>query len=73
MKLPSLALAGILAFPAFAQMNLPPTDNFTLVTNLWFQGYKTNVLAMAVWTGVIIADNAGTQIVDIGFVSSDNV
>ena len=36
-----------LAFPAFAQTNALPADSFVLVTNLWYQGYKTNVLAIA--------------------------
>ena len=40
-------LVGVLAFPAFAQTNLPPVDNFTLVTNLWYEGHKSNVLALA--------------------------
>ena len=30
-----------------AQTNQPPVDNFVLVTNLWYQGYKTNVLSIA--------------------------
>ena len=47
MKIPTLILVGILTLPTFAQTNLPPIDNFTLVTNLWFNGYKSNVLAMA--------------------------
>lgn len=36
-----------LAFPAFAQTNALTADSFVLVTNLWYQGYKTNVLAIA--------------------------
>ena len=47
MRLPTLTLVGILAFPVFAQTNLPPIDNFTLVTNLWYNGHKSNVLAIA--------------------------
>lgn len=47
MKLPALALATVLALPAIAQTNAPPVDNFTIVTNLWYQGYKTNVLQIA--------------------------
>ena len=46
-KLPTLLLVGIFALPTFAQTNLPPIDNFTLVTNLWYEGHKSNVLAIA--------------------------
>lgn len=35
------------AFGLCAQTNQPPVDAFVLVTNLWYQGYKTNVLAIA--------------------------
>ena len=37
----------MLALSCVAQTNQPPVDNFALVTNLWYQGYKTNVLAIA--------------------------
>ena len=47
MKLPALALATVLALPAIAQTNAPAVNSFVLVTNLWYQGYKTNVLAIA--------------------------
>ena len=43
----ALALALALAFSSAAQTNLPPMDNFALVTNLWYNGYKSNVLAIA--------------------------
>ena len=39
-------LATALALTSIAQTNAP-MDNFTLVTNLWYNGYKTNVLAIA--------------------------
>lgn len=35
------------AFSLHAQTNYPPVDNFVLVTNLWYQGSKSNVLAIA--------------------------
>ena len=35
------------AFQLYAQTNSPPVDNFVLVTNLWYQGSKSNVLAIA--------------------------
>ncbi len=37
----------MLGLSCVAQTNQPPVDNFALVTNLWYQGYKTNVLAIA--------------------------
>ena len=40
------AFATAVALSASAQTNAP-VDNFTLVTNLWYQGYKTNVLQIA--------------------------
>ena len=43
----SLVLVFSFAFPLAAQTNLPPVDNFALVTNLWYNGYKSNVLAIA--------------------------
>ena len=43
----AFALALALAFSSAAQTNQPPVDNFTLVTNLWYNGYKSNVLAIA--------------------------
>ncbi len=43
----AFALALALAFPSAAQTNLPPVGNFALVTNLWYNGYKSNVLAIA--------------------------
>ena len=36
-----------LPVPALSQTNQPPMDNFALVTNLWYNGYKSNVLAIA--------------------------
>ena len=39
-------MAFALVANALAQTNAP-IDNFTLVTNLWYEGHKTNVLAMA--------------------------
>ena len=42
-----LSIACGFAFRLYAQTNQPPVDNFALVTNLWYQGYKTNVLAIA--------------------------
>ena len=35
------------AFSLHAQTNQPPVNNFVLVTNLWYQGDKSNVMAMA--------------------------
>lgn len=43
----AFALILALAFSTVAQTNLPPVDNFALVTNLWFNGHKSNVLAIA--------------------------
>ena len=40
------ALATAMAISSFAQTNAP-MDNFSVVTNLWYNGYKSNVLAMA--------------------------
>ena len=39
-------LTIMLAAQLFAQTNAP-IDNFALVTNLWWNGYKTNVLQIA--------------------------
>ena len=46
MKRLIVVLATALALTSIAQTNAP-VDNFTLVTNLWFNGYKTNVLTIA--------------------------
>lgn len=42
-----LIVAFSSSFQLCAQTNQPPLDSFALVTNLWYQGYKTNVLAIA--------------------------
>lgn len=47
MKTITFTLALTLTIPAVAQTNQPPIDNFVLVTNLWYNGYKSNVLAIA--------------------------
>ena len=47
MRLAQMTLVTMLALSCVAQTNQPPVDNFALVTNLWYQGYKTNVLAIA--------------------------
>ena len=46
MRLCTLVIAIAIAANAFAQTNAP-IDNFSVVTNLWYNGYKSNVLAMA--------------------------
>ena len=46
MKRIIISLALAFAAQAYAQTNAP-IDNFTLVTNLWWNGYKTNVLQIA--------------------------
>lgn len=43
----TFALCFSVAMPATSQTNSPLPGSFTLVTNLWYQGYKTNVLAIA--------------------------
>ncbi len=47
MRLAQMTLVTMLTLSCVAQTNHPPVDNFALVTNLWYQGYKTNVLAIA--------------------------
>lgn len=44
-----LLAAAIMTIPtmAMSQTNQPPVNNFVLVTNLWYNGYKSNVLAIA--------------------------
>lgn len=46
MKKTIVILTIMLAAQLFAQTNAP-IDNFALVTNLWWNGYKTNVLQIA--------------------------
>lgn len=46
MRLCTIAAAIAIAGNAFAQTNAP-MDNFSLVTNLWYEGHKSNVLAIA--------------------------
>ena len=46
MRLCTLVIAIAIAANAFAQTNAP-IDNFSVVTNLWYNGYKSNVLAIA--------------------------
>ncbi len=45
-RFPRIIAATLLSLTAMAQTNAP-IDNFALVTNLWHNGYKTNVLAFA--------------------------
>ena len=47
MRLAQMTLATMLTLSCVAQTNQPPVDNFALVTNLWYQGSKSNVLAIA--------------------------
>ena len=42
----TIVAAIAIASNAFAQTN-SPIDNFSVVTNLWYNGYKSNVLAIA--------------------------
>lgn len=46
MRLCTLVITIAIAANAFAQTNAP-IDNFSVVTNLWYNGYKSNVLAIA--------------------------
>lgn len=46
-KTPLLIIVFGCTLKLYAQTNQPPVNYFVLVTNLWYQGYKTNVLAIA--------------------------
>ena len=45
--LATVCLAGAIACQVHAQTNIPSAGNFALVTNLWYNGFKSNVLAIA--------------------------
>jgi hypothetical protein len=45
MKSALAALATAIAISSFAQTNAP-IDNFSVVTNLWYEGHKSDVLAI---------------------------